>query len=51
MGLSTVFNCKGVKEWLQCPYQAGPHRKGSSLWPVWVFNLQFGFPLKAQEGT
>ena len=31
MGLSTVFNCKGVEEWLRCPYQAGPHRKGSSL--------------------
>ena len=51
IGLSTVFNCKGVKEWLWHPYQAGPHRKGSSLWPVWVFNLQFGFPLKTQEGT
>ena len=51
MGLSTVFNCKGVEEWLPCPYQGGPNRKGSSLWPVWVFNLQFGFPLKAQEGT
>ena len=51
MGLSTVFNCKGFKERLQHPYQAGPHRKGSSLWPLWVFNLQFGFPLKAQEGT
>ena len=51
MGLSTVFNCKGVKEQLRHPYQAGPYRKGSSLWPVWVFNIQFGFPLKAQEGT
>ena len=34
MGLSTVFNCRGVEEWLQHPYQAGPYRKGSSLWPV-----------------
>ena len=47
LGLSTVFNCKGVEEWLRQPYQAGPYRKGSSLWPVWVFNIQFGFPLKA----
>ena len=47
MGLSTVFNCKGVEEQLRRPYQAGPYRKGSSLWPVWVFNVQFGFPRKA----
>ena len=46
-----VFNCKGVEEQLQHPYQAGPYRKGSSLWPVWVFNVQFGFPLKARGGT
>ena len=46
MGLSTVFNCKGIKERLRHPYKAGPYRKGS-LWPVWVFNVQFGFPLKA----